>query len=607
MPPPLVQLRDIALTFGGTPLLAGVELAVSAGERVCLVGRNGSGKTTLLKIAAGLIEPDRGSRFVQPGATVRYLPQEPDFAGAASTLAYVEAGLAPGDDRHRARYLLEQLGLDGEEDPARLSGGEARRAALARVLAPDPDVLLLDEPTNHLDLTTIDWLERELAARRGALVVISHDRRFLANLSRATIWLDRGMTRRIERGFAEFEAWRDEVLAEEERGQHKLDRKIVAEEHWLRYGVTARRKRNVRRLGALQALRESRRAYRAAAGKAAISATAADTSGKLVIEADRIAKSYNGRPIVRDFSIRIQRGDRIGIIGPNGSGKTTLINLLTGALAPDAGAVRLGANLAVATLDQHRERLDPTATVAEALTGGGGDTVVIGGQARHVVGYMKDFLFAEVQRGTPLGVLSGGERGRLMLARALAKPSNLLVLDEPTNDLDLETLDVLEEMLADYGGTIILASHDRDFLDRVVNAVIVPDSGGRWLEYAGGYSDMLAQRGQDLRQTAREGARPGPAKESKDLKATAPARKQRKRRLSFHEKHALETLPKSIAALQAKVSALHQRLDDPSLYARERQSFDEASAALAATQTELAAAEEKWLELELLREEIEGD
>ena len=607
MPPPLVQLRDIALTFGGTPLLAGVELAVSAGERVCLVGRNGSGKTTLLKIAAGLIEPDRGSRFVQPGATVRYLPQEPDFAGAASTLAYVEAGLAPGDDRHRARYLLEQLGLDGEEDPTRLSGGEARRAALARVLAPDPDVLLLDEPTNHLDLTTIDWLERELAARRGALVVISHDRRFLANLSRATIWLDRGMTRRIERGFAEFEAWRDEVLVEEERGQHKLDRKIVAEEHWLRYGVTARRKRNVRRLGALQTLRESRRAYRATAGKAAISATAADASGKLVIEADRIAKSYDGRPIVRDFSIRIQRGDRIGIIGPNGSGKTTLINLLTGALAPDAGAVRLGANLAIATLDQHRERLDPTATVAEALTGGRGDTVVIGGQARHVVGYMKDFLFAEVQRGTPLGVLSGGERGRLMLARALAKPSNLLVLDEPTNDLDLETLDVLEEMLADYAGTIILASHDRDFLDRVVNAVIVPDGGGRWLEYAGGYSDMLSQRGQDLRQTAREGARPGPAKESKDLKATAPARKQGKRRLSFHEKHALETLPKSIAALQAKVSALHQRLDDPSLYARERQSFDEASAALAATQTELAAAEEKWLQLELLREEIEGD
>jgi ATP-binding cassette subfamily F protein uup len=606
MAPPLIQLRDIALTFGGTPLLTGVELSVSAGERVCLVGRNGSGKTTLLKIAAGLIEPDRGSRFVQPGATVRYLPQEPDFSGFTTTLAYVEAGLGPSDDPHQARYLLEQLELSGDEDPARLSGGEARRAALARVLAPDPDVLLLDEPTNHLDLTTIEWLESELSSRRGALVIISHDRRFLANMSRATVWLDRGETRRVERGFSAFESWRDEVLAEEERNQHKLDRKIVDEEHWLRFGVTARRKRNIRRLGALQALRESRRAYRATAGKATISPVAADNSGKLVIEADRISKSYQDRPIVRDFSIRIQRGDRIGIIGPNGSGKTTLINLLTGTLAPDAGTVRLGANLATATLDQHRESLDPSATVAEALTGGG-DTVVIGGQARHVVSYMKDFLFAQEQMRTPLGVLSGGERGRLMLARALAKSSNVLVLDEPTNDLDLETLDVLEEMLADYAGTVILASHDRDFLDRVVNGVIAPDGGGRWLEYAGGYTDMLAQRGQDLKSPAREPIKPQAPKEPKDIRANAREPKQAKRRLSFHEKHALETLPRSIAALQAKVRDLHHRLDDPSLFARQRRLFDQASAALAATQAELAAAENKWLELELLREEIERD
>ena len=515
MAAPLVQLKDIALTFGGTPLLDGVELTVSAGERVCLVGRNGSGKSTLLKIAAGLVEPDRGTRFLQPGATVRYLPQEPDFAGIATTLAYVEAGLGPGDDRHQARYLLEQLGLGGDEDPARLSGGEARRAALARVLAPSPDILLLDEPTNHLDLTTIEWLEQELMSRRAALVTISHDRRFLANLSRSTIWLDRGQTRRIERGFSGFEAWRDEVLAEEEREQHKLDRKIVAEEHWLRYGVTARRKRNVRRLGALQALREARRSYRAAAGKAALAAAAADRSGTLVIEADRIGKSYDGRPVVADFSIRIRRGDRIGIVGPNGSGKTTLINLLTGALAPDTGSVRLGANLAMATLDQHRESLDPTATVAAALTGGRGDHVVIGGEPRHVVGYMKDFLFAPEQARTPLGVLSGGERGRLMLARALAKPSNVLVLDEPTNDLDLETLDVLEEMLGDYAGTVLLISHDRDFLDRVVNAVIVPDGGGRFVEYAGGYSDMLAQRGEDL---SREPVKPAAPKEPRSGK-----------------------------------------------------------------------------------------
>jgi ABC transport system ATP-binding/permease protein len=601
--PPLVQLKDIALTFGGTPLLAGVELSVSEGERVCLVGRNGSGKSTLLKIAAGLVEPDRGTRFLQPGATVRYLPQEPDFAGAATTLAYVEAGLGPGDDRHPARYLLEQLGLKGDEEPARLSGGEARRAALARVLAPAPDILLLDEPTNHLDLTTIEWLERELMGRRTALVMISHDRRFLSNLSRATVWLDRRQTRRIERGFSAFEAWRDEVLAEEEREQHKLDRKIVAEEHWLRYGVTARRKRNVRRLGALQTLRQARRDFRAAAGKANLAASAADRSGTLVVEADRIGKSYDGRIIVNDFSTRIQRGDRIGIVGPNGSGKTTLINLLTGALAPDAGGVRLGANLAMATLDQHRESLDPTATVAEALTGGHGDTVAVGGERKHVVGYMKDFLFTPEQARTPLGVLSGGERGRLMLARALAKPSNLLVLDEPTNDLDLETLDVLEEMLGDYAGTVLLISHDRDFLDRVVNAVIAPEGQGRWVEYAGGYSDMLAQRGADL---ARESVKPATQKEPKEAKAATSEPRPAKRRLSFHEKHALETLPKTIAALQADIRKLDARLADPGLYARDRKAFDATSAALATAHAELATAEERWLELEMLREEIAG-
>jgi ATP-binding cassette subfamily F protein uup len=604
MAPPLIQLRDIALTFGGTPLLAGAELTVSAGERVCLVGRNGSGKSTLLRIAAGLIEPDRGTRFLQPGATLRYLPQEPDLAGAATTLAYVEAGLGPGDDRHQARYLLEQLGLDGSEDPARLSGGEARRAALARALAPAPDILLLDEPTNHLDLTTIEWLERELLARRSALVTISHDRRFLANLSQSTIWLDRGKTRRIERGFASFEAWRDEVLAEEEREQHKLGREIVAEEHWLRYGVTGRRKRNIRRLGRLQALREARRTHRGAAGKATLAAAAADRSSTLVVDADRISKAYDGRPIVADFSIRIHRGDRIGIIGPNGSGKTTLINLLTGALAPDAGSVRLGTNLAMTRFDQHRESLDPNATVAEAISHGRGDTIVVGSQTKHVIGYMKDFLFAPEQARTPLSVLSGGERGRLMLARALARPSNVLVLDEPTNDLDLETLDVLEEMLGDYEGTIILISHDRDFLDRVVGSVIAPEGGGRWTEYAGGYTDMLAQRGEDLTRAA---MKPPTSKAVNEAKEAPPREsKPGKRKLSFHEKHALETLPKTILALSAEVRALHGRLDDPGLYARDRKSFEEASAALAATQSELAAAEAKWLELEILREEIEG-
>src|SRR5438477_7405701 len=473
MPPPLVQLRDIALTLGGTPLLAGAELSVSAGERVCLVGRNGSGKTTLLKIAAGLIQPDRGSRFVQPGATVRYLPQEPDFSGAATTLAYAEAGLGPGDDPHRARYLLEQLGLTGAEDPARLSGGEARRAALARVLAPEPDILLLDEPTNHLDLPAIEWLESELAASRSALVLISHDRRFLTRLSRATVWLDRGITRRIERGFAAFEEWRDQVLEEEEREQHKLGRKIVAEEHWMRYGVTARRKRNMRRVGELADLRKRFREHRGAQGTVKIAVTEAELSGKLVVEAERMSKSFGAEPIVRDFSIRIQRGDRIGLVGPNGAGKTTLLKLLTGELAPDDGKVTLGANIAMATLDQRREALDPNTSVRDTLTGGRGDSVFVGGQSRHVVGYMKDFLFAPEQAGTAVSALSGGERGRLTLARALTKPSSLLALDDPTNDLDLETLDLLEEMIDDYPGTVLLVSHDRDFLDRTVSAVVV--------------------------------------------------------------------------------------------------------------------------------------
>src|SRR3954464_671731 len=447
MPPPLIQLKDIALTFGGTPLLSGVELSVSAEQRVCLIGRNGSGKSTLLKIAAGLVEPDSGSRFVQPGVTIRYLPQEPDFGDHGTTLQYVEAGLGPGDDRYQARFMLEQLGLDGEEAPATLSGGEARRAELARVLAPSPDILLLDEPTNHLDLPTIEWLEAELDHRRSALVIISHDRRFLTNLSRGTAWLDRGRIKQIDRGFAAFEAWRDEVLAEEERDQHKLDRKIVNEEHWLRYGVSGRRKRNVKRLANLHTLREQRRDYRGATGSANLAAAEADKSGKLVIEAKGASRTYGDRKIIDNFSIRIQRGDRIGIVGPNGAGKTTMVNLLTGGDQPDGGSVRLGVNLEMATLDQHRESLDPKTTLAEALTGGRGDHVMVGGKPKHVVSYMKDFLFAQEQMRTPLEVLSGGERGRLMLARALAKPSNLLVLDEPTNDLDLETLDVLEEML----------------------------------------------------------------------------------------------------------------------------------------------------------------
>jgi ATP-binding cassette subfamily F protein uup len=601
MPPPLLTLQGIHLTFGGTPLLEGAALAIGERERVCLVGRNGSGKSTLLKIAAGTVESDRGTRFAQPGATIRYLAQEPDLSGFATTLAYVQAGLAPGDDLHRARYLIEQLGLTGDEKLSRLSGGEGRRAALARVLAPEPDVLLLDEPTNHLDVPAIEWLESELAGLRSALVLISHDRRFLEKLSRATVWLDRGVTRRMERGFAAFEEWRDQVLEEEEREQHKLGRKIVAEEHWMRYGVTARRKRNMRRVGLLAQMRKDFREHRGAQGNVKISLNEAELSGKLVVEAKGISKSFGETPIVRDFSISIHRGDRIGLVGPNGVGKTTLLNMLTGTLAPDSGEVRLGANIEMAALDQKREALEPNTSVRDTLTGGRGDSVFVGNQTRHVVGYMKDFLFMPGQAGTAVSRLSGGERGRLTLARVLAKPSNLLVLDEPTNDLDLETLDLLEEMIDDYPGTVLLVSHDRDFLDRTVSAVIVSEGNGRWNGYAGGYSDMVAQRG--------EGFTVGAA--SKDVKAPrekaeAPAAPQRQARLSFKDRHALEKLPARIAALEAKIAQHSRTIADPELYARDRAAFDKASAALASAQAELTQAEDEWLRLEALREHIEA-
>ena len=579
--PPLLLLQDIALTFGGTPLIESAELSVSPGERACLVGRNGSGKSTLLKIAAGLVEADRGKRFVQPGATVRYLAQEPDLSGYASTLAYVEAGLGPGDDPYRARYLLEQLGLTGDEKTADLSGGEARRAALAHVLAPQPDILLLDEPTNHLDLPVIEWLEGELKGLRSALVLISHDRRFLESLSQATVWLDRGRTRRMDRGFAHFEEWRDQVLEQEEAEHHKLGRKLVAEADWLRYGVTARRKRNVRRLGNLHAMRQQYRERQRALGTVSMTMAEGEQSGTLVVEAEGVSKSFGERAIVSNLSLRVLRGDRLGIIGPNGAGKTTLINLLTGILAPDAGRVRLGANLQMVTLDQRRASLDPDATVAETLTGGRGDSVTIGGQTKHVIGYMKDFLFAPEQARTPVGVLSGGERNRLMLARALAQPSNLLVLDEPTNDLDLETLDLLEEMIQDYAGTAILVSHDRDFLDRTVSSVLVSEGEGRWLEYAGGYTDMVAQRGRGVQ--ARIVEKDVKPKSADKPAAAAPA--PGKRKLSFNEQHDLKTLPRRMDEIGAKIAKVQEILADHELYSRDPARFQKAMDALTALQS----------------------
>ena len=602
MAPPLLNLAGIKLTFGGTPLLDGADLAASSGDKIALVGRNGSGKSTLLKIAAGLIEPQDGEVFRQPTATVRYLPQMPDMDGFATVHAYVEAGLGPADDPHRATYLMEHLGLSGEENPARLSGGEARRAALARVMAPEPDILLLDEPTNHLDLSVIEWLEEELVRTSSALILISHDRRFLERVSRSTVWLDRGRTRRLDRGFAHFEEWRDQILEEEEREQHKLGRQIVREEHWLRYGVTARRKRNMRRLGELQQMRQRFHTHCGAEGTATLATSDAAESGKLVIEAKGIAKSFGDLAVVKDFSTRIQRGDRIGLVGPNGAGKTTLLKMLTGELAPDSGSVRLGVNLEIATLDQKRDAADPDETLAHYLTDGRGENLVVNGEQRHVVSYMKDFLFKPEQARTPVKELSGGERARLLLARVLARPANLLVLDEPTNDLDMETLELLQELVAGFSGTVLLVSHDRDFLDRTVTSVIAPEGGGRWVEYAGGYSDMLAQRGGRRLDDRKVRRKADPTQE----KAAAVQPKAAAKKLSYKQQFALDNLPKKMEAVAQSIARLEDAIADPAYYERDPGGFQKTIAALDKERAALAALEEEWLELEMLREELEG-
>jgi len=602
MAPPLINLRDIHLTFGGTPLLEGAEFTVSAGERLCLVGRNGSGKSTMLKIVAGLVDADSGDRFVQPGTSICYLAQEPDLSGYTTVLDYVEAGLAHGDEQSRAYYLLGHLGLNGDEDPAILSGGEIRRAALARVLAPHPDVLLLDEPTNHLDLPAIQWLEKELNSMRSAIVLISHDRAFLENVGRSTVWIYQGTTRCMDKGFHAFEDWRDETLELMELDRHKMDRKIVRELHWLNRGVTGRRKRNMGRLRALNDLRSERGNLRAMTGNVKLAVTEGLTSGKRVAELEHVSKSYGDHMIVNDLSIRIQRGDRLGLIGPNGAGKTTLIKLLTGTLDADCGSIRLGTNLEMVTLDQKRESLDPSWTLADALTEGSGDSVFVQGEPKHVVGYMKDFLFSPEQKNTPITALSGGERGRLMLARALAKPSNLLVLDEPTNDLDLETLDLLQEMLADYAGTVLLVSHDRDFLDRVATSVLAYEGEATWSEYPGGYTDMVNQRGHGVDAKAQAG---GSGKSKKLDKTLSTGTKAVAGKLTYKDKFALETLPGEMAKLHADMENLQAEMSDSDLYARDPDAFNRLVAKMADKQNKHDAAEEKWLELEMLREEIE--
>ncbi len=597
---PVLHLKDITVAFGGQTLLDGAELSVEKGDRVCLVGRNGSGKSTLMKIAAGLSEADGGSVFVQPGAIVRYLAQEPDMSGFATTREFVEAGLDLHDDPNRSYYLLGHLGLDGTEDPARLSGGEARRAALARALAPRPDILLLDEPTNHLDINAIEWLEGELKASRGALVLISHDRRFLENLSRVTVWLDRGRTHRLEKSFASFEAWRDEMLEKEETERHKLERRIAAEEDWVRYGVSGRRKRNVGRLERLRGFRTERREQIRQLGSVKMEAAEGAGSGTKVVDAKGVAFSYGERAIVQDFSMRIHRGNRIALVGPNGAGKTTLLKLLIGELQPQKGNVKLGQGLLMAQLDQNRSKLHPEQSLAAAVTDGSGDTVMVAGKPRHVMNYLQDFLFTPQQARTPVKVLSGGERARLLLAKLFATPSNFLVLDEPTNDLDLETLDLLEEVIADYEGTALLVSHDRDFLDRVATSIVLAEGDGRFSEYAGGYADMLAQRGEAAPVRSQSG-RAKAAKSPVEKRPRAAAAK-----MNFADAHALKVLPGKIAAAGIAIARLEADLSDPALFSRNPKKFAELSAELAEIRAAKDADEERWLALEMEREALDA-
>jgi ATP-binding cassette subfamily F protein uup len=603
-----LKLDDITLTFGVTPLLNGANLQVEPGDRICLVGRNGSGKSTLMKIAAGLVEAQSGEVFRHPSSTIRYLEQAPDFSGYDTVQAYAEEGLGPGDDPYRVTYLLNHLGLTGQEDPKSLSGGEARRAALARVMAPEPDILMLDEPTNHLDLPTIEWLEDELQKSRSALVLISHDRRFLEKVSNSTVWLDRGTSRRLSRGFAHFEEWRDKVLEEEELEQHKLGKAIEREEHWMRYGVTARRKRNMRRVGELQAMRAQHRGHKGPQGS--VQTTAVDTreSGKLVIEADSITKSYGDRTIVAPFSLRVHRGDCIGLVGPNGAGKTTLLKMLTGQLQPDSGTVKLGTNLDIATLDQKREQLNPNDTLAHYLTDGRGENLLVNGELKHVTGYMKDFLFQPEQARTPIRNLSGGERARLMLARILARPTNLLILDEPTNDLDIETLDLLQEVVAGFVGTVILVSHDRDFLDRTVTSTIAPANpdapDGRWIEYAGGYSDMMSQR-KGAAEEKRRAEKQEKAKSTSSSTVSDDAPKA-KGKLSFKQKFALENLPKEMEKAQIEIAKREEKMADPNLFTKDPTAFGKLADEMEKLRHKLITMEEEWLELEMLREELEG-
>ncbi len=602
---PLLQLTDISLTFGGEPVFHDLSLVVQPGDRVALVGRNGSGKSTLMKVMAGLVEADQGGVVAAPGVSVGYMEQDPDMAGFATLGDYAASGLEPGE-----MYRVEMAGEGLKFDPARpvetASGGERRRAALAKLMAEAPELMLLDEPTNHLDIEAIAWLENELKQTRAGYVLISHDRAFLRALTRATLWIDRGSVRRQERGFGDFEAWRDKIWEEEDQQRHKMDRKIKSEGRWAVEGISARRKRNQGRLRALQDLRSERAGQIRRQGTAAMSLEAGPKSGRKVIEAVDIGKSYGDKTLLRNFSIKIQRGDRVAFVGPNGVGKTTLLKMLMGQETPDAGRVSLGTNLVPAIFDQSRAQLDPDMSLWDSLTGdpdmrvsGKADQVMVRGMPRHVVGYLKDFLFDERQARAPVRSLSGGEKARLLLAKLMARESNLLVLDEPTNDLDVETLDLLQELLDGYDGTVLLVSHDRDFLDRVANLTIAMEGDGRATAYAGGWSDYRAQRPTDgaeadTKPKSKAAAKPTAPQPGKQAAAqTAPAGG-----LSFTEKHRLEALPGVIERLEAEIAKLEEFLSAPDLFTKEPLKFNKATEALVERQQALASAEEEWMMLE---------
>ncbi len=593
---PLLQVSDIALTFGGDPVFEDLSLIVQPADRVALVGRNGSGKSTLMKVMAGLVLPDTGTRVAAPGVRVGYMEQDPTMAGFATLGDYAASGLDI-DEAYKVDMVAEGLKFDPAGDVNTASGGERRRAALAKLMAEAPELMLLDEPTNHLDIEAIAWLENELKTTRAGFVLISHDRAFLRALTRATLWIDRGQVRRAEQGFEHFESWRDKIWEEEDQQRHKLNRKIKAEARWAVEGISARRKRNQGRVRALQELRAERAAQITRQGTAAMAFDGGSTSGKKVMEAFGLTKAFDGKSIVKNFDLTVQRGDRIAFVGPNGVGKTTLIKMLLGQETPDAGSVKLGTNLDIAVFDQTRAALNEEMTLWENLANdpelgvsGKSDQIMVRGNPKHVVGYLKEFLFNEAQARAPVRSLSGGEKARLLLARLMARESNLLVLDEPTNDLDIETLDLLQDILGDYQGTVLLVSHDRDFLDRVATTTIAMEGNGQAVVYAGGWSDYRAQRGGDFVE-AKEASKPLAKKQK-------PVEKKTSTGLSFTEKHRLAELPSVIDQIIAEIAKLEELLADATLFTENPVKFQKATDALVARQNALSDAEDEWLLLE---------